>query len=172
MASVNKVILVGNLGADPEMRYTAAGDAKCTLRLATTESWKDKSSGEKKEHTEWHRCVAYRRTAELMGQYLKKGSQVYLEGQIRTRKWKDNDGQDRFTTEIDVSDFQMLGGRATGDGGQREPAPARQDRNPGGGGGNAPSSGRPSERPISNDIPFVSGLEDFDQVHLRIRRTC
>jgi single-strand DNA-binding protein len=100
MASVNKVILVGNLGADPETRYTATGDAVCNIRLATTESWKDKTSGEKREITEWHRVVFYRKLAEIAGQYLKKGSQVYLEGRIKTRKWQDKEGQERYTTEI------------------------------------------------------------------------
>lgn len=105
MASVNKVILVGNLGADPETRYTASGDAVCNIRLATTESWKDKNSGEKREITEWHRVVFYRKLAEIANQYLKKGSQVYLEGRIKTRKWTDKDGQDRYTTEIEATEM-------------------------------------------------------------------
>lgn len=100
MASVNKVILVGNLGADPETRYMPNGDAVTNVRLATTDSWKDKASGEKKEITEWHRVVFYRRLAEIAGEYLRKGSSVYVEGRIRTRKWQDKDGQDRYTTEI------------------------------------------------------------------------
>lgn len=111
MASVNKVILVGNLGADPESRYMPNGDAVCNVRLATTESWKDKNSGEKKEITEWHRVVFYRRLAEIAGQYLKKGTPVYIEGRIRTRKWQDKDGQDRYTTEIEATEMQMLGRR-------------------------------------------------------------
>lgn len=111
MASVNKVILVGNLGADPETRYTASGDAVCNIRLATTESWKDKNSGEKREITEWHRVVFYRKLAEIAGQYLKKGSQVYLEGRIKTRKWTDKEGQDRYTTEVEATDMVMLGSR-------------------------------------------------------------
>lgn len=111
MASVNKVILVGNLGADPETRYMPNGDAVCNIRLATTESWKDKQSGEKKELTEWHRVVFYRKLAEIAGQYLKKGSQVYLEGRIRTRKWTDKEGQERYTTEIEANEMQMLGRR-------------------------------------------------------------
>lgn len=111
MSSINKVILIGNLGADPETRYTASGDAVCNIRLATTESWKDKNSGEKREMTEWHRVVFYRRLAEIAGQYLRKGSQVYVEGRIKTRKWQDKDGQDRYTTEIEATDMKMLGGK-------------------------------------------------------------
>lgn len=111
MASVNKVILIGNLGADPELRSFPNGDRVCNLRLATTDSWKDKASGEKREATEWHRVVLYRKLAEIAGQYLRKGSQVYLEGRIRTRKWKDKDGQDRYCTEIEVDELTMLGGK-------------------------------------------------------------
>lgn len=111
MASVNKVILIGNLGADPETRYSASGDAICNIRLATTDNWKDKSSGERRENTEWHRVVFYRRLAEIAGQYLRKGSQVYIEGRIRTRKWQDKEGQDRYTTEIEALEMTMLGKR-------------------------------------------------------------
>lgn len=111
MASVNKVILIGNLGADPELRSFPNGDRVCNLRLATTDSWKDKASGEKREATEWHRVVLYRKLAEIAGQYLRKGSQVYLEGRIRTRKWKDKDGQDRYSTEIEANELTMLGGK-------------------------------------------------------------
>lgn len=134
MASVNKVILVGNLGADPETRYAPSGDAICSIRLATTESWKDKASGEKREATEWHRVVFYRKLAEIADQYLRKGSSVYIEGRIKTRKWQDKDGQDRYTTEIEATEMQMLGGR--GDSGQSDaprnrpanrPAPSKQD---------------------------------------------
>lgn len=113
MASVNKVILIGNLGADPELRYTANGNAICNVRIATTESWKDKHSGEKRETTEWHRVVFYRRLAEIASQYLRKGSQVYLEGRIKTRKWLDQEGQERYTTEIEATEMQMLGGKQT-----------------------------------------------------------
>lgn len=111
MASVNKVILVGNLGAEPEVRYMPNGDAVANIRMATTESWKDKASGEKREVTEWHRVVFYRRLAEIVGQYLKKGSSIYVEGRIRTRKWKDREGQERYTTEIEATEMQMLGSR-------------------------------------------------------------
>ena len=111
MTSINKAILIGNLGADPETRHTASGDTVTTVRIATTESWKDKQTGEKREMTEWHRVVFYRRLAEIAGQYLRKGSQVYLEGRIKTRKWQDKDGHDRYTTEIEATDMKMLGGR-------------------------------------------------------------
>lgn len=111
MASVNKVILVGNLGADPEVRYMTNGDAVANIRMATTESWKDKASGERREMTEWHRVVFYRRLTEIVGQYLKKGSPVYIEGRIRTRKWQDKEGQERYTTEIEATEMQMLGSR-------------------------------------------------------------
>jgi single-strand DNA-binding protein len=121
MASVNKVILIGNLGADPEQRAFPNGDAVCNLRLATTESWKDKSTGEARESTEWHRVVLYRRLAEIAGQYLKKGSQVYIEGRLRTRKWLDKDGQERYTTEVEAGEMKMLGS-ATGNATARRPA--------------------------------------------------
>ena len=109
MASINKIILIGNLGADPELRQSGSGTAICNIRLATTESWKDKSTGEKREVTEWHRVVMYRQLAEIADRYLKKGSQVYIEGRIRTRKWQDKDGQERYTTEIEASEMKMLG---------------------------------------------------------------
>ena len=108
MASVNKAILVGNLGANPEVRYMTNGDAVANIRMATTESWKDKASGERREMTEWHRVVFYRRLAEIVGEYLKKGSSIYVEGRIRTRKWKDREGQERYTTEIEATEMQML----------------------------------------------------------------
>ena len=112
MASVNKVILVGNLGADPETKYLPSGDAVTNIRVATTDRWKDKASGEMKEATEWHRIAFFGRLAEIAGEYLKKGSQVYVEGRIRTRKWQDKEGQDRYTTEIVADTMQMLGSRA------------------------------------------------------------
>jgi single-strand DNA-binding protein len=109
---VNKVILVGNLGRDPEVRYMPSGNAVANVTLATTESWKDKQTGEKQERTEWHNVVFYSRLAEIAGEYLKKGSQVYVEGSLRTRKWQDKSGNDRYTTEIIASEMQMLGGRS------------------------------------------------------------
>jgi len=116
MASVNKVVLVGNLGADPETNYLPSGDAVTNIRLATTDKWKDKQSGEFKEQTEWHRCTFFGRLAEVAAEYLKKGSQVYIEGSIRTRKYNDKDGNERYSTEIKVSEMQMLGGRGEGGG--------------------------------------------------------
>ncbi len=111
MASVNKVILVGNLGADPESRFMPSGDPICNLRLATTDSYKDKASGEKKETTEWHRVSVFGKLAEICGQYLKKGSQVYIEGRIQTRKWTDKEGQERYSTEIVANEMKMLGSK-------------------------------------------------------------
>jgi single-strand DNA-binding protein len=165
MASVNKVILVGNLGADPESRYMPNGDAVCNVRLATTESWKDKSSGEKKEITEWHRVVFYRRLAEIAGQYLKKGTPVYVEGRIRTRKWQDKDGQERYTTEIEATEMQMLGRREgmgdaprEGGGGYGGGAGSSGGGSYGGGsgGGGAPRKPAGNSNPgdFEDDIPF------------------
>ena len=111
--SVNKVILVGRLGKDPETRYMTNGEAVTNATLATSENWKDKS-GEKQEKTEWHNLVFYRRLAEIAGEYLKKGSQIYVEGKLQTRKWQTKEGQDRYTTEIIVNEMQMLGGKASG----------------------------------------------------------
>lgn len=114
---VNKVTLIGNLGADPEVRYTAAGSAVANVRLATAESWRDKETGDQQERTEWHRVVFFSRLAEIVGEYLKKGAQVYIEGRLQTRKWQDRDGNDRYTTEIVANEMQMLGGRGGGGGG-------------------------------------------------------
>lgn len=111
MASVNKVILVGNLGRDPETRYMPSGDAITNITIATTDSWTDKSTNEKREATEWHRISFFGKLAEIAGQYLKKGSSIYVEGSLRTRKWQDKDGQERFTTEIRADSMQMLGGK-------------------------------------------------------------
>ncbi|MGY2485785.1 single-stranded DNA-binding protein [Cupriavidus sp. CP313] len=120
MASVNKVILVGNLGADPETRYLPSGDAVTNIRLATTDRYKDKQSGEMKEATEWHRVSFFGKIAEIAGQYLRKGSSVYIEGRIRTRKWQDQSGQDKYSTEIVADQMQMLGSRQGGGGGGEE----------------------------------------------------
>lgn len=108
---INKVILVGHLGQDPEVKYMPSGSAVANVSIATTESWKDKQTGEKKDRTEWHRIVFYARLAEIVGQYLRKGAQVYVEGRLQTRKWQDKSGQDRYTTEIVASEMQMLGGK-------------------------------------------------------------
>ena len=126
MASLCKVMLIGHLGADPETRLMPNGDAVANIRLATTESWKDKSTGEKKEITEWHRVVFYRKLAEIVGQYLKKGSAVYIEGRIRTRKWKDKEGQERYTTEIEANEMQMLGGKSREEGQASAPQGPKQ----------------------------------------------
>lgn len=111
MASLNKVQLIGHLGADPETRYTTSGDAVCTIRLATSKSWRDKASGEQRESTEWHRVVLYRRLGEVAGQYLRKGSQVYIEGELQTRKWTDKDGIERYNTQVVAEEMKMLGKR-------------------------------------------------------------
>jgi single-strand DNA-binding protein len=151
MASVNKVILVGNLGAEPEVRYLPSGDAVANIRLATTDRYKDKASGEFKEMTEWHRVSFFGRLAEIVSEYLKKGSSVYIEGRIRTRKWQAQDGTDRYSTEIVADQMQMLGGRSGGasaggdmgdDGGySRQPAEQRGGGRASGGGGAPRSSG-------------------------------
>jgi single-strand DNA-binding protein len=141
MASVNKVILIGNLGRDPETRYMPNGEAVTNITLATTETWKDRTSGERQEKTEWHRVTFYRRLAEIAGEYLKKGSQVYIEGRIRTRKWQGQDGQDRYTTEIEANEMQMLGRR----------------EGMGGGEGPRDSGGRPAARPAQSAPPPGNG---------------
>jgi single-strand DNA-binding protein len=151
MASVNKVILIGNLGADPETRYLPSGDAVTNIRIATTDRWKDKASGEMKEATEWHRVSFFGRLAEVAGEYLKKGSPVYVEGRIRTRKWQDKDGQDRYSTEIVADAMQLLGSR----GGAGEPAMTRESDAPTGGSkptGKKTSAGGLSD--MDDDIPF------------------
>jgi len=161
MASVNKVIIVGNLGRDPETRYMPSGDAITNIAVATTDSWKDKATGEKKEQTEWHRISAFGKLAEIMGQYLKKGSQVYIEGSLRTRKYTDKDGIERYATEIRADTMQMLGSRQGMGGGSTAPddygsAPAPR-QNAGGGGA---ARGAPASKPAPNfsdmddDIPF------------------
>lgn len=122
MAGINKVIIVGNLGNDPEIRTMPNGEAVANISVATSESWTDKNTGERREVTEWHRIVLYRRLAEIAGQYLRKGSQVYVEGRLKTRKWQDNNGQDRYTTEIQGDNLQMLGGR------QDEPKQAKTSK--------------------------------------------
>ena len=143
MASVNKVILLGNLGRDPELRYTPGGDAVVSMSIATTESWKDKS-GQRQEKTEWHSVVMYRRLAEIAGEYLKKGSQVYIEGRLQTRKWQDKQGNDRYTTEIAADHMQMLGQRDSGGASDRRGG-GRQDYHPAGG-GHVAAGGSPSQR--------------------------
>jgi len=157
MASVNKVILIGNLGADPEMRYMPSGEAVANLRVATTDKYKDRN-GEMQEATEWHRVSFFGRTAEVCGEYLKKGSSVYIEGSIRTRKWQDQSGQDKYSTEIRGDRMQMLGGRSGGgssaswsadEGGA--PAPAARKS---GGGSPAAGGGGANFTDLDDDIPF------------------
>ena len=141
---INKVIIVGNLGGDPETRYMPSGSAVTNLTVATNESWKDKQTGEQKDRTEWHKVAMFNRLAEIAAEYLRKGSQVYIEGKLRTRKWQDKSGQDRWTTEIVADEMQMLGGRGGA----------------GGGGGSAPmSSGQGSGPPSA---PPQAGPDDFD----------
>jgi len=149
MASVNKVILVGNLGKDPEVRYAPSGDAIANVTLATTENWKDKN-GEKQEKTEWHRVSFFGKTAEVVGQYLKKGSQVYVEGRIQTRKWTDKEGQERYTTEIVADKMQMLGGRSGSASMDNDSAESRR-----------PAVARPT--PTSNS-PAKSSGSSFDDM--------
>jgi len=157
MASVNKVILVGNLGRDPETRYTTGGDAVTNIRLATTDVWKDKN-GEKQERTEWHNIVFYGRQAEIAGEYLKKGRQIYVEGRLQTRKWQDKDGQDRYTTEIIADRMQMLGSREGGGGAATVAAePAERETAPAGASGGRKSGAAPAKKNVDeldDDIPF------------------
>ena len=143
---INKVILVGNLGADPETRYMPSGSAVTNMSVATSESWKDKQSGEQQERTEWHRVAMFGRLAEIAAEYLRKGSQVYLEGSLRTRKWQDKNGNDRWTTEIVANEMQMLGGRSD------VSAPARSPASAGGAGAAAVAEAPPEE--FNDDIPF------------------
>jgi single-strand DNA-binding protein len=145
---VNKVILVGNLGADPETRYMPSGGAVTNIRIATSESWKDKTSGEQQERTEWHNVVFFGRLAEIAAEYLRKGRQVYVEGSLRTRKWEGKDGGERYTTEIVASEMQMLGGRAGGSGGFDSP-PAQPKRSE-----QQPSSQSGPSDDFDDDIPF------------------
>ncbi len=167
---VNKVILIGNLGADPETRAMPSGTTVANLRVATSESWRDKQTGEQQERTEWHRVALFGRLAEVAGEYLRKGSQVYIEGSLRTRKWQDKEGKDRYSTEIVGNDLQMLGSRgggagagaagggggagASGGGGGREPAGEEGGSSPGRGGGSGSGSGSGSGEEFDDDIPF------------------
>jgi single-strand DNA-binding protein len=159
---INKVILVGNIGQDPEVRYSQSGTAMTSISVATSESWKDKTSGEQQERTEWHRVKFFGRLAEIAGEYLKKGSQVYIEGKLRTDKYTDKAGVEKYSTDIIADEMQMLGGKPGGEGGASRPmgggAPARSGGNAGGGGysggGNAPRGGGSPMPPSRNDDPF------------------
>lgn len=171
MASINKVIVIGNLGRDPEVRYTPSGAAVCNVSVATTRNWKDKSSGDKVEETEWHRVVFYDRLAEIAGEYLKKGRPVYVEGRLKTRKWQDKDGKEQYTTEIVAEQMQLLGGREGGGGGgfgggqggspedYSQEAPSGQSR----------QAARPAARPAAAPRPAPApapksstGFDDMD----------
>ena len=152
---VNKVILIGNLGRDPEVRYTPNGNAICNVTLATSRNWKDKTSGEKMEETEWHRVVFYDRLAEIAGEYLKKGRPVYVEGRLKTRKWQDKEGVDKYTTEIIASEMQLLGSRE-GMGGGDEGGGASRER---GEERSAPASRPAASKPAAKS---ASGFEDMD----------
>ncbi|NYT75982.1 single-stranded DNA-binding protein [Alcaligenaceae bacterium] len=165
MASVNKVILVGNLGRDPEVRYSPDGAAICNVSIATTSAWKDKASGERREETEWHRVVFYNRLAEIAGEYLKKGRSVYVEGRLKTRKWQDKEtGADRYSTDIVADQMQMLGGREGGEGSMggggdnyNQAPPQQQQRAPRPAQGQQQSQGRPAAA-----APAAANLADMD----------
>jgi single-strand DNA-binding protein len=168
MASVNKVILVGNLGADPETRYLPSGDAVANIRLATTDRFKDKTSGEMKELTEWHRVSFFGRLAEIVNEYLKKGSSVYIEGRIRTRKWTDQAGVEKYSTEIVAEQMQMLGGRGGAGGGGGEEgsyssrAPAERSGGGAGGSRGGASGGRPAGGASRPSAPAGGGFDEMD----------
>lgn len=149
---INKVILVGNLGADPDTRYMPSGKAVTNIRIATSESWKDRQSGDLQERTEWHNVVMYDKLGEIAAEYLRKGSQVYIEGKLRTRKWQDKEGKDRYTTEIIADQMQMLGGRGGGSSGGAEPRQSRP----------AASEGRSSSEDRSSPPPADEGGFDDD----------
>ena len=172
MAGINKVILVGNLGGDPEVKYLPSGGAVTNITIATSETWKDKNTGEKQERTEWHRVVFFNKLAEIAGEYLKKGSKVYVEGALRTRKWQDQSGQDRYTTEIVANEMQMLGSNSSGTSDAKaaaqaaayQPTPAAQQptgRNPNGTqrspyapAQQQPAAQGPNPEDFDDDIPF------------------
>ena len=160
MASVNKVIIVGNLGRDPEVRYNPNGGAWCTVSIATSRNWKDKTSGEKVEETEWHRVVFNDRLAEIAGEYLKKGRSVYVEGRLKTRKWTDKDGAEKFTTEIIAQEMQMLGSRE-GMGGGGDDASYGGGGGGGGGGYERPA---PAARPAGAAKPAAKSSTGFDNM--------
>lgn len=155
MASVNKVIIVGNLGRDPETRYMPSGDAMTNIAVATTDKWKDKATGEQKEATEWHRVAFFGKLAEIAGQYLKKGSQVYVEGKLRTRKWTDKDGIEKYSTEIIADSMQMLGSRQGMGGGS-----AAMDDSGFAGNGSASRSSAPASRAPAKQAPNLSDMDD------------
>ncbi len=177
MASVNKVIILGNLGRDPELRYTPSGSAVCNVSIATTRNWKSREGGERQEETEWHRVVFYDRLAEIAGEYLKKGRPVYVEGRLKTRKWQDKEGKDNYTTEIIAEQMQLLGGRDGGDemggggGGGGYSRERNTERSSGGGSGrdsgdfDAPRAPAPRSAPAPRQAPApkpATGFDDMD----------
>ena len=168
MASINKVILIGNLGRDPEVRYTPNGSAVCNVSVATTRNWKNKDSGERMEETEWHRVVFFDRLAEIAGEYLKKGRSVYVEGRLKTRKWQDKDGKDQYTTEVMATDMQMLGSREGMGGGAGS---GEDDGGAGGAGGgygerSSPQRSAPASRPAGQAAskPAAKSSTGFDSM--------
>ncbi|KQY85425.1 single-stranded DNA-binding protein [Pelomonas sp. Root1444] len=176
MASVNKVIIIGNVGKDPEVRYNPSGGAWCTLSLATTRNWKNRETGERQEETEWHRVVFNDRLAEIVGEYVKKGRPLYVEGRLKTRKWQDKEGRDTYTTEIIAQEMQLLGGREGMGGGGDEGGGGSYGRGAGaggGGGGDEYGGGRPAARPAAAQRPAAprapapapkasTGFDDMD----------
>jgi single-strand DNA-binding protein len=182
MASVNKVIIIGNVGKDPEVRYNPSGGAWVTLSLATTRNWKNRETGERQEETEWHRVVFNDRLAEIVGEYVKKGRPLYVEGRLKTRKWQDKEGRDTYTTEIIASEMQLLGGREGGGGGDEGGGGSSYGRGAGGegggggysrGGGGDEGGGRPAARPAAAARPpaprapapapkAATGFDDMD----------
>ncbi len=166
MASVNKVILVGNLGKDPEVRYMPSGGAICNVTLATSRQWKDKTSGERQEETEWHRVTFFDRMAEIAGEYLKKGKSVYIEGRIKTRKYTDKDGVEKYATDIIATDMQLLGSREGGGGGGGAGGGDDMGAGGGGGGGNysAPQRSAPPARSTPAAKPAAKSSTGFDDM--------
>ena len=166
---LNKVTLIGHLGADPEVRYMPTGGAVTNISIATTYRWKDKQTGERKDNTEWHRVVFYNRLAEIVGEYLRKGSQVYVEGRLQTRKWQGQDGQDRYTTEIIATEMQMLGSRTGGTAplgnnpsATNNSAPAQQHSQSSHSAQNSPASSPASQAQSMPEQPPAAAYEDFD----------
>ena len=180
MASVNKVILVGNLGKDPEVRYSADGGAICNLSMATTSSWKDKASGDRREEVEWHRVIFYGKLAEIVGEYLRKGSPIYVEGRLKTRKWQNKEGVDQYTTEIVADQMQMLGSKGQASEGSSQsaasnkPLPQSQAQRPAPAartGGASAGSHQPSAQLADiDDIPFLAEADVFDMEGKLARR--
>ena len=166
MASINKVMLIGNLGRDPEMRYMPSGSAVCNIVVATSRNWKDKTSGDKVEETEWHRVALFDRLAEIAGEYLKKGRPVYIEGRLKTRKWTDKEGKDNYTTEVIAENMQLLGGREGegGGGGGGRSQGADFDRPSGDGGGGGERAARPAQRPAPQKPAAAKQATGFDDM--------